>query len=496
MYFTLIKSGSISLLLTICFALSCFGQVAQLDRYELALEGQAGFGYPEVTSLGQEGILIHRRIPDKKNDQLELIKIDTSLTENWRGAITVDKNLDVSRVVAHDQLVYIFFRSVVYGSFDFNVIAVNVRTRNYESYLVKNVIPLSPTDFKITNNAILIAGYFVNSPIVLHFSLSTGLSRLLPGFFTEPGQINQIKTYDDGLIDIIVSMRNLQRKHVLWMRSYTAEGDLIHATLLEDDNEKNLTFGNSIRKPDGTQVIAGSFGARNVEYSRGVFFAELDASGGHTIQYHKFSDSENFFKYLKPRREVRLKERIERRKLKGKKNRQAFRFLTHELYQYGDEYLLLGESFYPRYLYLNNFSYSMRGDRIFDGYRYTHASVFAFDDRGTLKWDNTLEMNDVKSFTLRQFVKLSPTDEKMGMLYLDENTLRSKTIYRNQVLEGKSTNELKSDKGIIKERKTEASRLEYWYSPYFFARGIQYVRNSGKDELGRRVLFINKLKFQ
>jgi len=500
MSFTLIKSVSVSVLLILCLALPCLGQIAQLDRYELVLDNWSTSGNPVVTSLGEEGILIHRRISDKTKDQIELIKLDTLLGENWRGSINIDKSLAISRIVSHGHRVYLLLRTVAYGNFDFNVVALNVHTREYNSYLVKNLIPLNPTDFKITTNALLIAGYFVNSPVVLHFSLSTGRSRLLPGFFSEPGEITQIKTYNDGLIDIIVSMRNLQRKKVLWMRSYTPEGDLIHATVLQGDADKNLLFGNSIRKPDGSQIIAGSFGVRNTEYSRGVFFAELNPQGEHMIKYYTFSDSENFFKYLKPRHEARLKARIEKRKQKGKKNRQAYRFLNHELQHYGDDYLLLGEAFYPRYLYLNNFGYSTRGDRIFDGYRYTHAALFAFDEHGALDWDNAFEINDIKTFTLTQFVKLASKRDKLGMLYLDDNRLRTKTIYRNKVLNSKSTIDLKlkPDSGFLKEKKTESSALEYWYSPYFFAHGIQYIQDFriGSIRSDKKVLFINKLKYQ
>ena len=500
MYFTSIKSGSISFILIWCLALPCAGQVVLQERYELLLLDELGMANPQVTSLGTDGILVHTRIRERTTDRLQLVMLDTALRESWQGVITLDKNQTIARVVAHDHRVYLLLRAITFGNFDFTIIVIDIRSRSYDTYLVNNLIPLTPSDFNISTNAILIGGYFNESPVVLHYSLATGRSRLLPGFFTDPGHINQIKTYDDGLIDIIVSMRNQLRKEILLIRSYTPEGDLINATALEGEIDKKLLYGNSIRKEDGTQIIAGSFGARNPEYSRGVFFAELNAEEKPTVRYYNFSDFENYFKYMKPRREARVKERIARRKLKGKKNRQSSMFLTQELFQAGDEYLLLGEAFYPRYLYLNTFGNSGRGDRIFDGYRYTHAAVVAFDESGAMQWDNAFEINDVKTFDLKQYVKLVPGSDKIEMLYLHENNLNSKTINRNQVLEGKSTIELraKSNTGPQKEKKTEAGELEYWYNPYFFAYGIQSINNTHdeNDDSGRKVLFINKLKFQ
>lgn len=507
MYFTSIKSGSINIILTLFIALPSLGQVAPTDRYELLLEDLPGIEEPQVIAVGQEGILIHRRIKGRTKDQLELVKLDTTLLENWRGVISVEKNLVISKVVAQDQMVYMLLRSATYGNFDFNIIVIDVRTRGFSNYLVKNLIPFNPTDFRITTNALLIGGYFNYRPVVLHFSFSSGRSRLLPGFFNDLGEINEIKTHSDGLIDIIVSTRNIQRKKILWLRSYTPEGDLINASVLEANLDKNLIFGRSLRKADGTQIIAGSFGVHNIEFSRGIFMAELKPGGDPVIQYYNFSDFENFFKFMKPKREMRIKERIEKRKKKGKKNRQSYRFLTQELHQYGNGYILLGEAFYPRYLYANpygSFGFfsgsSIRSDRVFDGYRYTHASIIGFNENGKLSWDNTFEINDIKTFSLHQYVKLAPKDDRLGMLYLFGNTLHSKTIQNNQVLQSKSTNPLhpKYETDIVKDKNAESSVLEYWYNPYFLAHGIQYIRSAmdGKNETRRKVLFINKLKYQ
>ncbi len=504
---TSIRSGSINILLLIGLSLPSLGQVIQLDRYELVLEDKVGLSDPTVISLGSEGLVIQRRIIGKKLDQLDLIKLDTALVENWKGIISIEKNLVLSKIATRNQMVFMLFRAAGYGNFDFTIIAMDARTRGYNQYVIKNLIPLNPTNVQISPNAILVGGYFNNLPVVLHYSFATGRSRLLPGFFNEVGELNEIRIYEDGLIDITVSARNMQRKKVLWVRTYTSEGDLLQATTLEGELDKALTFGRSLRKVDGTQIVAGSFGIRNAEYSRGIFVAEIKPGGDKTIHYHNFSDFGNFFKFMKPRREARLTHRINQRKVKGKRNRQSFRFITSELHQYGDHYLLLGEVFYPRYQYANPYGFfgygpysGTRGERIFDGYRYTHATVVGFGENGQLKWDNTFEMGDIKTFTLNQFVRLAPKDDRIGLLYFSDNAVHTKTIKYNEVLERKSSSsiKLKFATDMVRERNNEATALEYWYHPYFYAHGIQYVRDSrnGKNEIGRKVLFINKLKFQ
>jgi hypothetical protein len=499
MSFILIKSGSINLLLAIFLLPSCFAQVIQKERYELVLEDRPGLDVPHVISMGDKGIFTYQRRREKANDLLEFIKIDTALRENWRGVVSVDKNLMVSNVVTQGNLVYFLFRSVTYGGFNFNIVSVDINTRSYNSYIVKNLIPLKPSEFIISGNTMLIGGYFNEIPVVLHYNLKTLQSRLLPGFFNEEGTLTQIKTYEDGLIDIIVSMKNLQRRKVLWIRSYSPDGDLINSTILEDP-AMHLLFGRSLRKPDGTLVVTGNFSVRNSDYSKGVFFTDINVNGDYHIQFHNFSDFDNFFKYMKPSREARVMARIERRKIKEKKIRHNYLFLNHELQLIKNNYVLLGEAFYPRYYYLNALGYSTRGERIFDGYRYTHASVIGLNQQGKVLWDNALEINDIKIFNLQQFVKLAPIDEKLGLIYLYENELRSKTIEGKNVVEAKTLLplKLKNESDRINEKSVEYSQLEYWYAPYFFAYGVQYINNSRnmRDNSVRRVLFINKLKFQ
>jgi len=121
--------------------------------------------------------------------------------------------------------------------------------------------------------------------------------------------------------------------------------------------------------------------------------------------------------------------------------------------------------------------------------------VMGFDQNGRLLWDNSFEINDVKTYTLEQFVKLEVQEDKIALLYLFDNELRTKIIKDNQVLEGKTVEGIKANEAdLIAKKETGSNRLDYWYSNYFFAYGIQEISNpiSGK----RRVFFINKITCQ
>jgi hypothetical protein len=484
-----------------------FGQIDQQARFEILLSENDINENFATTSLQDQGILIYRRLFDKGDDYLELIKVDTALTENWRGYIALNKNLRISHIKVKDEIVFILLKSAIYTTGDFQVLAIQANDGHYKVYTIKNLIPFNPTDFIVTSYGMMLGGYFNYRPLVLHFSFETERSKILPGLFNEQGELTQIKPYDNGFVDVIISAKNFERKKCLWIRNYDAEANLVKTTVLEPEANKSLIFGRSIKMPNDEQVVAGVYG-KSMEYSRGIFVADINPFGEYHINYYNFSDLQNFFSYMKVRREKRVKERIERRKIKGKKIRFNYRLLVQEVVPYGNQFIMLGEAFYPRYSYAGSQSGSysvpsfygnplMRGDRIFDGYQYTHAIVIGFDKQGNLKWDNSFEINDVKTFELQQFVKIAPSESQISLVYFHDNLLRSKIIKDNQVLEGKTTDPLKPkfQTDLIKKNETQTSKLDYWYAHHFFASGIQKVRNQQAEGLYRKVFFINKIKY-
>jgi hypothetical protein len=83
------------------------------------------------------------------------------------------------------------------------------------------------------------------------------------------------------------------------------------------------------------------------------------------------------------------------------------------------------------------------------------------------------------------------------MLYLYDQQLKVKVIREQDIIEGKSTEDLrlKYDSDEIKGNDEELEGLEKWYSKTFYAYGVNRVKNL-KDsdiELNRKVFFINKI---
>jgi hypothetical protein len=455
----------------------------------------------DVISAGESGLYLNRKLYGSKIDQLQLMKLDTALKEQWNGYLTIERDYIQIGKEAYKNRLYLLLRYKDFSKNDLILFVVESDGK-YHRYNIKGYIPFSPGEFHVTDEAALIGGYYNHVPIVLYFSLTKFNSRVLPGLFNESGELTQIRTYPDASFDILISAQNARRQRTMWVKNYDPEGNLKKNFALKTDDNKHLIFGRSIKTNNNSQIVAGVFGARSSEFSHGIFVASIDPAGTQQIRYYQFADLENFFKYMKAKREQRVKSRIERRKIKGKRIRLNYRFMVHELVPYNNQFILLGEAFYPRYktidrgygTYGPTLNMSQSG-RIFDGYYYTHAVVIGFKPNGDLLWDNSFEINDVKTFTLEQFVKLEIHDDEIALLYLFDNDIRTKIIQNNQVLEGKAVDPIRTGKAedVIKRNSYDVNKLEYWYQDYLFAYGVQEIEKTvGQSK--RRVFYINKVK--
>lgn len=501
---TSIKWWSTSILLIFAVALPSKAQVLQSQRFEIPLHGfEQDF---EIIPADTSGLYLYRKIFAGKEDHLHIIKLDTAFQEQWSGSLPIEKNYLIMGKRCFGDKLYLLLRYYEYSRNDLLLYVINHHDGSYVRYIVKSFIPFAPSEFQLTENAALIGGYYNRVPVVMHFSFSTYKSKVLPGLFNESGELTQVRTHPNGAFDVLISAVNYLRQRTVWIKNYDPEGNLLRNFSLEVEDNKHLVFGRSIKTEKDMQIVAGVYGNRSAEFSRGLFISSIDPSGMERTRYYNFADLENFFKYMKANREKRIKSRIERKKIKGKKIKFNYRFLVHELIPYKNQYILLGEAFYPKYKTMDNASGFFRpfinsgsmiqNGRIFDGYYYTHAVVMCFDANGNLLWDNSFEINDVRTFTLEQFVKLEVQEDKIALLYLFDNEIRTKIIQGDQVLEGKTSDPIRTlnETDIVKKEYTQKSKLEYWYDNKLYAYGVQEILNLDPTSAGkRRVFYINKV---
>ena len=490
-FFTSIRWWFISL--AISFPLFTLAQLHQNKRLEIPIS----FDYEsfDIAAAKNYGIVLYRRITNYKNDQFEIIHTDTSFHEKWRGLLPIDKGFEFAKQIAANGNLYLIFFDADFSDKSFHLYEIRLDRGTYTKYIIRNSVPFLPRVFEVNANGAIIGGYFNRTPLVLFFEFKTQKSKILPGLFNEVGELAQIKINADESFNVLISAKNYQKQQTLWLKNYDPVGKLERNVMLEPEGNNNLIFGRAIQTNSNSEIITGVYGGKNSEFSRGLFVARLSDDGVQQIKYYSYAELENFFKYMRVKQEKRVKERIQRKKIKGKKIKFQYRFLIHELVPYKNQFILLGEAFYPRYRQLDG-SYGMSGRAsiVFDGYQYTHAVVLGIDANGELLWDNSFEINDVRTFTLEQFVKMDAQKEKIALLYLYDNKIRTKIIQDSIVLEGKTSNQLQPRADASPG--SSFNRLDYWYDDYFLAYGVQDIGSS--TFLGRnrkKVFFVSKVSY-
>ena len=494
----------LTVLLTVRF--ESFSQLEQPDRIEIILESEDD--YFQVLSAEENGIILYREVRNRETRmerKYQVVLVDTALNKKWENSYYVHLKYILRGFEYFGNHFYLLFqRNTESLKADLYVMRINLTTKANQTFLIEREYAMELTEFEVLGNSLIFGGYTNNMPTLIRYEFGKSQVTVLPGIFNEKSEIEHLEVDDDlMLINVLTSFKTKDGGRSLSLKTFSEEGELLKNVNLQPSAERSLLFGRTVKLAADVELIVGTYTKKRSELSRGIFLARIAADGEQVINYYNYADLKNFFSYMKAKRQKRIEQRIKRRKVKGKKNKFNYRLLVHEVVERDGRFIMVGEAFYPRYSqssYYGGYYGVGSYNTFFEGYRYTHAVVFGFDRRGRLIWDNSFEINDIESYTLDQYVHISSTDEEMALLYLFENEIRTKVIQGNEVLEGKTFNELKLsfEDDVLSNRENEYGGLERWYGGNLFAYGVHKIKNLKDDgvRLNREVFFINKLRYR
>jgi len=486
-----------------CITLSPIsGQVQQPLRVEVELENYDN--HYRVMSMQEDGIVLFReleRIEQRGKKAWEVVRLDTMLQNVLTRNFVMDYDAQLLGYEYRDKYFYLLFRMGEYSKDDLKIIKMDIYSGNDTHYDIRQIVPVNLTEFTIIDNAALLGGYVNYRPAMIHFSFESQKIKVLPGIYRNRSELIELKVDElTNTFSVVMTELTRDKLSTVSIKRFNSNGDLLQNTQLIPKPNSSILYGQIINLPGEDQLVVGTYSHKRSTYSRGIYVSSLDPDSVEPpqLKYYNYGDLKNFFNYMKAKRAARVKERVERRKIKGKKLRFNYRLMVHDIVKENGNYLMIGEDYYPKYANHSHYSYFPGfGNMSFEGYKYTHAVVIAFNEKGKLLYDNSFEINDVLSYRLDQLVSVNIQDGKLILLYTYEDVIRSKIIQGDQVLEGKSFNEIELafDNDIIHNDNSKVGGLKKWYGDYFFAFGVQKIKSlvPGSTQPTREVFYINKI---
>lgn len=495
---------------TIFFS-SVQAQIEQPDRFELELDTwDSEFN---VLSGEEDGLLIYKPL-EEYNGRYELwqfYKLDTNLNIQWEKQYYLNRSYIYRGYDYSGSNFSLLFQIAEKNSLDLLLLQIDEYNGDTTQHRIKNVVNINLDQFEMNPQAAVIAGYYNTDPVVIHYDLRTEKSKVLQGIYGNKTELAHLRV-DNDYINVLLSTRSFDNSNTLALKTYDASGDYIDSYTFLPESNVGLIFGRVANLGATGSLVVGTYGNRKSDYSRGLFIAQHSEGLEQEVRYFNYADLDNFFTYMRAKRQKRISDKITRKKIKGKKVKFNYRLLVHDIIKNGDEYVMVGEAFYPKYdthnSSLSQFGYGINSfDRAympssFAGYRYTHAVVIGFNNKGEVLWDNSFQIDDILTFQLEQYVHADVSNDRVVLFYLYENEIRTKIVKGSDVLEGKSFNNLrltfKDD--VINERASYSNigDLQKWYGHNFYAYGVQKIKNlrDAGVKLNRRVFYINKIRYE
>ncbi|MEQ9468493.1 MAG: hypothetical protein RLN88_13855 [Ekhidna sp.] len=483
--------------------------IIQPNRIEFEKYREASDFY--VVPGGEDGILVVEDTEESVKGggyHWKLQMVDTSLQVVWSQNVVVPVDGSLLGYEYFEGKFYLLFSKSRYRIEDLIVYQLNSSNTDYIKYEITTVFPIEITHFESVGETLLIAGYANFRPVLITFNINERKPRVVPGFYDNKNDILDLVVDDESkFFTVILSERMRNKKFTVRVKTFSDNGDIIQDNLINPGERRSILDAASTTFAGGLQYLAGTHSKKSLQYSQGFYLSKFINGQQQFNKYYPFADLNNFFGHLKPKREERIMSRIERKREKGKTKKFSYRLLVHEILERDGEYIMIAEAYYPRYNHSNNSGYGGfgtntgfgRSNPFFLGYKYTHAVVLAFDPNCNILWDQTFKIEDIQSYSLEKNVVVSASGDKVVLMYLKENEIRSKVVEGNEIIEGKTFNPIKLsfEADEVKSKDPEIEGLKRWYDDTLFAYGEQSIKNENgvAGKTTRKVFYINKIQY-
>jgi hypothetical protein len=488
----------------------------------------------QVISLKEDGLLL---LSKTGKTTFSVTKFDSNLGRSFTIDGQLDENQSYVDFHREGRDVYLLFAKQ--NSDLYHIIKISTGIGIMTKYVFEAISRFEISEFKVHNNIAYLAGMVREEPVLLSIGLNISKPRIIAGGMKGTASITSID-FDEAedLVNVTYSVKKGRTSYVV-IKKINVNGKIIDQFTIEPEEDFGLLTGKTFITADGTELLIGNFGykgyqSNGVPMSQGLYIGKVGGESTEFLNYHSFTDFKNFFKFMSARQQEKIEKQIERKKERGGDLKLNYRVLVHDVIKKDNQYILIAEVFYPEFRYNNNNPYGFGNtwgspfwggrsmmynpylmsrywglnswawnpwlwsnnsfnNQQFDGFKYTHAVVAGFDEKGKLLWDNSFSFDEVKSMDLKEKVKVKIDNDVLTLVYSNKGKLNSKIVKGNEVLEGNKSIEISTDREGDKVRDNQNEDIEYWHENFYLAYGYQKISN--RNDGSRRVFYLNKIEF-
>lgn len=483
-------------------SVSSFGQVSQEIRKEFDLKETDA---TSVLTLGENGLMTYGTEKVRGgadmfqvnlfDNDLELQKTISAETQRKSSYFKIATNMNKDMVYFYEQ-----DRS---KNILINILDVKNQSIDMNAFKLEEVF--YPSTMTELNGQLVFSGTSNKKPAILWINPKTGEQALtlLPGTNKKRSLESIARDQGGNSISIMYRDGRDMKTSTLFLTVFKTDGSLTEPIELDRDMNYSIIDGNVTWLNETDFVLSGTYGTRNNYYASGMYVSKWTNGKQDFITYHSFTDFENFYAYLSPKRQEKIEKKVEKKKNKGKENIIKTLITMHPAAILDNGYAVVGEVYFPTYRTETRTTYvngrpTTTYVQVFDGYQYSHAVVMGVSFEGALEYDHCFPMwLSYKPYIPQRNLRLVQNGETLKMILFDRNVFKATTIDGSNIETTESavlTTDVEGDSRI----NTYGSNSQYWFDNFYITYCFQRIINKNNDDVDRKrnVFVMTKVSYQ
>ena len=448
---------------------------------------------------------LHYTKRSSKGDLWQINGLDSRFQTVWSKDVVIPRSYALSEYeISQDSILHLLITRSGGTNASFLKLRINILNGTYSINYFKGNRRALLVGLKMLNGRLYLYGLGLENiqPQLDEYNSNTKFEKIVTA--KVPKEYYILDAMADSIHNrfIIVARKLKNPMGQMFMLEFDTDGNLIQTHFLGQSENQSIVDGNLVYSQKNEVFFIGTFnylGSRkkhgDEDEAVGVFIGKIQNNHFEFFKFYRFREFANIMKTLS----MREQQKVRNETGKGKTVDLYLNILMHhKILNQDSNFILVGESYYPVYHYET--MYDGRGymyqTEVFDGYQTNSALAAAFDEEGSLVWDNYIQVNGVQTYYLEENVTVFTDDEEdtqVFMYYLNEKIF-SKVTRGNETVFPKEQEALPtvmSGEQVIAE---DNGKIVHWHSSYFLISGYQKVY--GIDNKNRKVFFITAVAFR